>query len=265
MGRATAHRRSFGDERPFRFANEFVAVDVHIDLSACDDLEISARLLTILAWPDYQDGPTACFAQASLIASILEAASMDPTLARKLMCTRPAYLQLLWNKSARWAAERLWTRINHRLAAAWILKPFVDIAWEWSADPTTPGDHPSSIATRIQQLGEIDSSFGAANAPVLILRPTYPVLHIALALLDVLGVVAAASPEAPRRNGLPLIAGSSFLLSPLQSSSVLWLSRRYEEPVLRASRFRVNAESQVRLRLVGPPSEHPSRLCAPGF
>lgn len=204
--------------------------------------EVQAAILAILAWPEeVPDGANLAKAQVALCGHLIRAAvTADPSFALRLQPMKPVYLLQSHDEVSIIVANAL-NRLRDALRAARISRPLV--AETLGEAPPLPHDLERLSLNRIVEwvLGAEGDPRSAHRFEEKVVRRTYPVLHLALALEYALHEAEAATGRPPSLEAWMLHDGACATI--LQRAAAL------EPVVLAIKRFSVDPEKQVSLRL----------------
>lgn len=206
--------------------------------------EIQAAVLAILAWPeDVPDGLDLAAAQVALGGHLIRAAiAADPDFALRPQWMKPVYL-LQGLEEMRTIVANTMNRLRQTLRVARIARPFVARARGHDARL------PEGIARlSLNQIvpwvleAEHEPSRDAHSFEEKVARRTYPVLHLAVALEHALDV-------GERATGKP-VPLEALLISDEACARILKQAEILEPVMLAIRRFRVDPDTQVRVRVL---------------
>lgn len=217
---------------------------LRIDAERACVFEVQATILAVLAWPEeVPDGSNLAAAQVALGGHLMRAAvTADPSWAHLPQWLKPVYLLQGPQEVANILAKAM-NRLRGALRAARIARPFVSKAL--GQTPILPKEIARlSLEQAVPWVLGVEGASGRNPHKFEqdVLRRTYPVLHLALALERVLHERQMVTGRRPALEALMMGDEPRDLI--LQAAEAL-------EPVLLSvSSFRVNPDRQIRIRLV---------------
>jgi len=219
-------------------------IGIILDISA--PWEAWSAALCVLAWPDrvasveWMAQTQLCFGSAMLRGR----AAVEPEWARQPLTIRPAYLLASVGEVDR-RARQTQRRLNEALTVARIVRPFFQ-ADVLAMEPRLPNAiRRLSLNEVVGYVMEAQQSVDGHNFEAREFRRMRPVLHVAMALEQVLGKVTGALGGQP-----PSL--TQFALDLLPVRTLLHAAELHRPLVQRIRRFKVRGRDQVRLIAVTP-------------
>lgn len=212
--------------------------------------EVQAAVLALLAWPqEAPDGANLTKAQVAFGGHLIRAAvTADASFAWRLQPMKPVYM-LQSHDEVRLIVDNSLNRLRDALRTARISRPFV--AEALGEKPPLPQGIGRLSLNRIVEwvLHAERHQRDAHRFEEDVVRRTYPVLHLALALEYALHEAELATGRRPSLEALMLHEGAC--------ATILERAEALEPVMLAIKRFRVDPEVQVRVRLASTASSTP--------